>query len=106
MAHTVMATFRVKDGALDRLTALLDSHFETIGRLGFGEGPAPVRLLAQEEDRAVLYEVFDWKDGAIGQAAQHPDVQTLWQAIDGCCEARGDKPALDFPQVRRLRASS
>jgi hypothetical protein len=105
MAHTVLATFRVREDAVDRLGSLLDGHFETIGRIGFGEGPSPVRLLAQEDDGPVLYEIFDWKEGAIAQAAQHPDVLTLWGAIEECCEARGDKPALDFPRVERLRAA-
>ena len=42
MADTVMATFQVKAGMVDRLSLLLDKHFATIARLGLGGGPKPV----------------------------------------------------------------
>ena len=102
MAETVMATFQVKAGMEGRLSQLLDRHFATIARLGFGGGPKPVRVVAQEPGGAVLYEIFDWNDGAIPTAAANIEVKALWGEIDACCEARGGKPALDFPHVRRL----
>jgi hypothetical protein len=39
MADTVLATFQVKAGMVDRLSLLLDKHFATITRLGLGGGP-------------------------------------------------------------------
>jgi hypothetical protein len=102
MAETVLATFQVKQGMVDRLSQLLDRHFATITRLGFGSGPKPVRLLREETTGPVLYEIFDWVDGGVGKAHDHLEVKALWGEIDACCEARGTKPPLDFPHVKRL----
>ena len=104
MADTVMATFQVKAGMVDRLSLLLDKHFATITRLGFGSGPKPVRILQDQPTGPVVYEIFDWVDGAIAKAAENLEVKALWGEIDACCEARGGKPALDFPHVKRLSA--
>jgi len=102
MADTVLATFQVKAGMVDRLSQLLDRHFATITRLAFGTGPKPVRLLREETTGAVLYEVFDWTDGGPEKAHDHLEVKALWAEIDACCETRGGKPGLDFPHVKRL----
>ncbi len=102
MAETVMATFQVKKGMEGRLSQLLDRHFATIQRLGFGTGPKPVRVLREDPAGPVLYEIFDWNDGAIPKAAENIEVKALWGEIDACCEARGGKPGLDFPHVKRL----
>ena len=102
MAHSVMATFQVKAGMVDRLSLLLDKHFATITRLGFGGGPKPTRVLLEQPTGPVLYDIFDWNDGAVAMAQESLEVQALWREIDACCESRGGKPGLDFPQVRRL----
>jgi hypothetical protein len=102
MADTVMATFQVKAGMVDRLSLLLDKHFATITRLGFGGGPKPVRLVQDHLTGPILYDIFDWNPGAIGQASENLEVQALWREIDACCESRGGKPGLDFPHVKRL----
>ena len=104
MADTVMATFQVKAGMVDRISILLDKHFATISRLGFGGGPKPVRVVHDQPSGAVLYEIFDWVDGAIPRAAENLEVKAHWGEIEACCEARGGKPALDFPHVKRLSA--
>ena len=102
MAETVLATFQVKAGMVDRLSQLLDRHFATITRLGFGTGPKPVRLLLEDTPGPVIYEIFDWADGGIPKAAENLEVKALWGEIDACCEPRGGKPALDVPHVKRL----
>jgi hypothetical protein len=102
MADTVMATFQVKAGMVDRLSLLLDKHFATISRLGLGGGPKPVRVVQEQPTGPVLYEIFDWNDGAIQKAAESLEVKAHWGEIEACCEARGGKPALDFPHVKRL----
>jgi hypothetical protein len=104
MADTVMATFQVKAGMVDRLSQLLDRHFATITRLGLGGGPKPVRVLHEMPTGPVLYEIFDWSDGVIAKAAETLEVKALWGEIEACCEARSGKPALDFPHVKRLSA--
>jgi hypothetical protein len=102
MADTVMATFQVKAGMIDRLSLLLDKHFATITRLGLGGGPKPVRVVLDQPGGPVLYDIFDWNTGAIEKAQETLEVKALWAEIDACCEARGGKPGLDFPHVRRL----
>jgi hypothetical protein len=102
MAETVMATFQVKAGMVDRLSLLLDKHFAAITRLGLGSGPKPVRLVKDEPTGPVLYEIFDWNEGGNSQARESLEVKALWGEIDACCESRGGKPGLDFPHVKRL----
>jgi hypothetical protein len=102
MADTVMATFQVKAGMVDRLSLLLDKHYATIVRLGLGGGPKPVRVLLDQPGGPVLYDIFDWNAGAIGTAHENLEVKALWAEIDACCESRGGRPGLDFPHVRRL----
>jgi hypothetical protein len=104
MADTVMATFQVKAGMVDRLSMLLDKHFATITRLGFGGGPKPVRVVKDEPTGPVVYEIFDWNDGALGRVHDNLEVKALWGEIDACCESRGGKAGLEFPHVRRLSA--
>ena len=78
MADTVMATFQVKAGMVDRLSLLLDKHFATISRLGLGSGPKPVRLVLEQPTGPILYEIFDWNEGAIGKAGENLEVKALW----------------------------
>ena len=104
MAETVMATFQVKAGMVDRLSLLLDKHFAAITRLGLGSGPKPVRVVHEQPTGPVLYEIFDWNDGAIPKAGESLEVKALWGEIDACCESRGGRPGLDFPHVKRLSA--
>jgi hypothetical protein len=102
MADTVMATFQVKPGMVDRLSLLLDKHFATISRLGLGGGPKPVRFLLEQPTGPILYDIFDWNVGALSTAQDNLEVQALWGEIGACCESRGGKPGLDFPHVKRL----
>lgn len=103
MTHTVLATFRVRNGAEENLSALLDRHWHLIRARGFGEGPDPVRLIRQDADGPVLLELFDWRDGGLNAALQDKDVREVWTAIDQCCEQRNGAPQSEFPAVERVK---
>lgn len=102
MTHTVMATFQVRNGRISELCALLDRHHAVITAAGYGDGPAPIRLIRRTDAGPVLIEIFDWVDGGVAKAALDQSVIAIWRGIDALCEARGGGPAADFPAVERM----
>lgn len=102
MAHTVMATFQVRDGQIEALCALLDEHHAVIKSAGYGGAATPLRFARRTESGPTLIEIFDWEDGGVSKAAQDSAVVAIWRRIDALCEARNGKPPADFPAVDRL----
>jgi hypothetical protein len=102
MPHTVLATFCVKSGFVTELGRQLDRHWRAIRERGYGEGPDPIRLVRHHETGPILYEIFDWRDGAIASAASDQAICDIWAAIDACCEARAGMSATNFPRVERV----
>ena len=102
MAHTVLATFRVRKGSEAELSNLLERHWQIISSRGFGEGPQPIRLMRHDHDGNVMLELFDWRDGGLNDALQDPAVREVWMAIDQCCEQRNGAPQSEFPAIERV----
>ena len=102
MAHTVLATFRVRNGSEAELSSLLDRHWQLIQARGYGTGPQPVRLMRHDCDGNVMLELFDWREGGLNDALQDPAVREVWMAIDQCCEARNGAPQSEFPSIERV----
>ncbi len=103
MAHTVLATFRVRKGAEAELSGLLERHWHIIAQAGFAVGPEPIRLIRHDSDGNVMLELFDWRDGGLNDALQDPAVREVWMAIDQCCEPRGGAPQSEFPAIERVQ---
>ena len=103
MAHTVLATFRVRAGAEAELSGLLDRHWQIISARGFAVGPEPIRLIRHDSDGDVMLELFDWRDGGLNDALQDQAVREVWMAIDQCCEPRGGAPQSEFPAIERVQ---
>ncbi len=103
MTHTVLATFRVRNGAESELSLLLDRHWQIISSRGFAQGPDPIRLIRHDFDGDVMLELFDWRDGGLNDALQDPAVREVWMAIDQCCEPRGGAPQSEFPAIERVK---
>ena len=98
MGDMVIVAYRPKPGGAEALLALTRTHVPRLRKLGFATGrPA----LAMTNKDGVVIEVFEWAEGAIVKAHQHPDVQAMWGEYDACC----DYVALqDLPEAKDLFA--
>ena len=104
MAHTVICHYRVAAGNESKFEILLDKHWPTLHRLGLvtGEPSRTFRGVEQDNEKPIYFEIFEWLDGAVERAHEHPDVMAVWEPMDHLCEKRGDKPSMEFPHVQAL----
>ena len=56
----------------------------------------------QDNGQPIYFEIFDWLDGAVDRAHEHPEVMAIWEPMDQLCEERGGKPSMEFPHVQKL----
>lgn len=102
---TVLCTYRVKQGQEKAFIALLDKHWPTLHGLGLTtEDPSQVFRGSDEKGKPYFVEIFTWKSGESPGAAHHlPEVMAVWEPMGGLCEARGDRPSMEFPHVEPLK---
>jgi hypothetical protein len=104
--ETVICTFRVRPGDLDRFMALLAGHWATLHQLGLVTGTAEQLFLGVDHQgvEPVVVSIFEWVNAeAADRAHDHPDVADIWEAMDGLCEARNGLPSMEFPHFRPLK---
>ena len=83
MGDMVIVAYRPKAGSEDALMTLLRDHVPYLRQLGLvTERPA----LAMRSKDGVFVEVFEWEQGAIATAHEHPDVQALWARYAEVCD--------------------
>ena len=83
MGDMVIVAYRPKPGREADLLALAERHVSVLRRLGLAtERPAA----AMRGEDGVIVEVFEWEEGAIATAHQHPDVLALWEAYAAVCD--------------------
>ena len=83
MGRMVIVAFRPKPGREDDLLALTRDHVPQLRRLGLvGDTPS---LVMRAKDGCIV-EVFDWKDGAIEKAHDHPDILQMWDCYAAVCD--------------------
>ncbi len=104
MPETVICHYRVKPGNEEQFEALLEAHWPTLQRLGLVTDQPSQHFKGQEQDNGqpIYFEIFDWLDGAVDRAHEHPEVMAIWEPMDALCEARGSKPNMEFPHVTRM----
>jgi len=104
MSETVICQYRVASGNEPAFEKLLDEHWPTLRRLGLVTETASQVFKGTEQRSAepLYFEIFEWLDGASERAHEHPEVMAVWEPMDQLCEARGDKPNMEFPHVERL----
>ncbi len=104
MAETVICTYRVAAGNEASFEALLTRHRSTLNRLGLVTNKPSTHYRGKEQDNSqpIYYEIFDWIDGAVSRAHEHPEVMAIWEPMDQLCEKRGDKPNMEFPHVELI----
>ena len=98
MGDMVIVAYRPKSGGSDALLKLTREHVPRLRALGFATDRP---TLAMTNKDGVVIEVFEWAEGAIAKAHQHPDVQAMWGQYDACCDY---VPLHELPETRELFA--
>ncbi len=96
MSEVVIAMYRPFDkGHLGTLKELVRQHNTTLRVEGLiTERPA---ILLQAGDGTML-EIFEWKDGAAGQAHDHPAIQKIWKRME---EVADFAPLISLPEAEQ-----
>jgi hypothetical protein len=104
-ANKVICHYRVARGNETKFEALLKKHWPTLHRLGLVTDDPPHHFKGEEQDngKPIYFEIFDWRDGAVERAHEHPEVMAIWEPMDHLCETRGGKPNMEFPHVEVVR---
>ena len=104
MAEIVICHYRVRKNCEADFEVLLEKHWPTLQRLGLVTDTTSqiYKGTEQRSDDPIYFEIFEWLDGASERAHEHPEVMAIWEPMDQLCEARGDKPNMEFPHVERF----
>ncbi len=104
MPNKVICQYRVSAGNEEKFESLLRHHWPTLHKLGLVTEVAALHFKGEEQDNGqpIYYEIFDWLDGAVERAHEHPEVMAIWEPMDQLCEARGSKPNMEFPHVEPI----
>ncbi|HUI27479.1 MAG TPA: hypothetical protein VL403_15460 [Candidatus Kryptonia bacterium] len=102
--ETVICTYRVIAGKEKAFLELLRRHWPTLRRLEVVTRDPPLLFRGSEGEQQPLFiEIFSWKSrSAFAVAHLHPEVLAIWEPMELLTEARGGKPAMDFPHVERV----
>lgn len=106
MSNTVICHYRVVRGNEEAFEGLLQAHWPKLKQLGFVTGAPAVHYWGEEQDNGepIYFEIFQWTEGAMEKAHQHPEVMAIWGPMEQLCEARAGKPSMEFPHVSLLNA--
>ncbi|OEU92018.1 hypothetical protein DB35_06610 [Streptomyces abyssalis] len=83
MGDMVIVGYRPKPGGEEELLALTREHVPMLRRFGLATD-RPV-LVMRAKGR-VIVEVFEWRDGGITAAHEHPDVLAMWDRYVAVCD--------------------
>ncbi len=106
MPSKVICQYRVKRGNEQEFEKLLKNHWPTLRKLELVTDEPSQHFKGEEQDNGepIYFEIFDWLDGAMDRAHEHPEVMAVWEPMDQLCETRGGKPNMEFPHVAALNA--
>jgi hypothetical protein len=102
--HTVMCTYRVKEGKAEDFQSALVKHWPTLHRLGLvTDEPSKMFQGKDESGKSFFVEIFHWKsvDGH-KVAEQMPEVLAIWERMGAFVEGRLGRPAMEFPFVEQI----
>jgi len=99
--ETVICTYRVRAEDEQRFTELLAGHWRTLQQLGFVTEEVSSVFRSLDEPPTYI-EIFSWIEGGFDQAHEHPDVLTIWEAMDPLLEDRDGQPKWDFPHYEAV----
>ena len=101
---TSLCIYRVKAGSEGAFPKLLAKHWPTLKRVGLG-ADVPSTIYQGEDDagQPIFFELLSWRDAeGPNRAHELPDVMAVWEPMGKLCEARGGRPAMEFPRVERI----
>jgi hypothetical protein len=99
MGDVVIVAYRPKPGQEDALLDLVRDHVPFLRRLGLAtDRPA----VAMRGSGGVIVEVFEWAEGAVAKAHEHPDIQAMWGSYAAVCDY---VPLCDLPEAAEMFAS-
>ena len=82
-ARLSIVAYRPKPGKEEELMALTREHVPFLRSAGLAtERP---HVIATAGDGTVI-EVFEWAEGGLAKAHQHPDMRTLWERYAAVCD--------------------
>jgi hypothetical protein len=101
---TSLCIYRVKRGSEGAFEKLLAKHWPTLRRAGLGaDEPSTCYRGAEGENQPIFVELLHWKDEHGAERAHElPEVMAVWEPMGKLCEARGGRPAMEFPLVEPL----
>lgn len=79
MGRVVIVAFRPKEGQEGRLLELARGHAPRLRELGLATDREATIMRAAD---GTLVEVFEWREGAIERAHEHPEVLAMWAEFD------------------------
>lgn len=108
--HTVICTYRVKEGAREAFLALLRRHWPTLRAAGLATDRPALHLESvsegdseHDEQGTTFVEIFSWATAESADLAHRmPEVMAIWEPMGGLVEERGGRPAMEFPHYRPL----
>ena len=99
MGDVVIVAYRPKAGREAELEALAREHVPYLRELGLATEREPVLLKGED---AMVVEVFEWRDGAVETAHNHPKVHELWGRYAEVCDY---VPLKELPEAAQMFAT-
>jgi hypothetical protein len=97
--ETIHSVAHVKPGHETEYAKLSEKAWALYKRLGFVlDRPHVVLRGSDEKGRPYFVEVFTWKSPDIPDHAP-AEVKAIWQQLEEACEARDNRPGIDFSEV-------
>lgn len=83
MGEMMILAYRPKPGRDEALLALVRDHLPGLRRLGLATDRAAQAMRAKD---GTILETFEWEDGAISRAHEHPEVLAMWGRFAEACD--------------------
>ncbi len=112
--HSVVCTYRVRDGARDEFLRLLERHWPTLHAAGLVTEEPAVAFESvstggsqHDESGTTFIEIFSWASAeAPAIAHRSPAVMAVWEPMGGLVESRNGRPPMEFPRFRPVQLPS
>ena len=101
---TSLCIYRVKQGSENAFKKLLGKHWPALRRVGLGANvPSTIYQGTEGDNEPIFVELLHWKDAeGPNRAHELPEVMAVWEPMGSLCEARGERPAMEFPRVEQI----
>ena len=83
MPNKVICQYRVAAGNEEKFESLFRSHWPTLQKLGLVTEVPAQQYKGEEQNggQPVYFEIFDWLDGAVDRAHEHPEVMAIFDEM-------------------------